>query len=50
MTNYALTTSFWNTFNWELYIKVLKAKSKQETIEKEIQLLNNKKKNNGNDN
>jgi hypothetical protein len=50
MTNYLITSGFWNTFNWELYIKVLEAKSKQITIEKEIELINLKKKNNGNEN
>ncbi len=36
MTNYAVQTSFWNSFNWELYVKFLQAKMKQEIIQKEL--------------
>lgn len=39
MTNYTYTMNFWDSFNWDLYIKFLNAKNKkyEDELEKKFE-------------
>lgn len=37
--NYNYTTTFWNSFDWELYVRIIRAKMNTDLIEREEKML-----------
>jgi hypothetical protein len=41
--NYNYTTTFWNSFDWELYVRIIRAKMNTDLIEREEKMLSERK-------
>ena len=41
--NYNYTTTFWNSFDWELYVRIIRAKMNTDLIEREEKMLYERK-------